>query len=355
MDEEKIGKFISKLRKDKNMTQEELADKLHIHRTLLNKIEKGKALLTTANLIAFSEFFNIQPTELLSGEKINKDNNINIQNISLKMYEENLKNKNKARKITILIFVLLILIFFIFFLSFFYSVKIYNIVPNDYVSQNSTIVNTNDLLYFNFNLNIDNQNIEKINLLYEHNGLKIPFYETNSHNFVIYEYKNKPKYLTNIKFNNILNNLYIGITFKDNRNIILKLNVIENYDNSNIFYKVYELLKSRSQTENKKSEIYELFLDIKDKLNEDKIIEYKNIKYNLKLKNDCLIITYEENNNAKTIEYMQYNYEYIDYYEDNKELFSYNIQNNKCLNGTCKNVSRKINLLKEILIKLKEN
>ena len=355
MDEEKIGKFISKLRKDKNMTQEELADKLHIHRTLLNKIEKGKALLTTANLIAFSEFFNIEPTELLSGEKINKDNNINIQNISLKMYEENIKNKNKNRKITILIFVLLILIFFIFFLNFFYSVKLYNIVPNDYVSQNSIILNTNDLLYFYFNLNIDNQDIEKINLLYEHNNLKIPFYETTFSNFAIYEYKNNPKYLTNINFNNILNNLYIGITFKDNTNIILKLNVIENYSNSNVFYKVYELLKSKLQIENRKSEIYDLFLDIKDKLHEEKIIEYKDIQYNLKLKNDCLIISYEENNTEKTLEYMQYNYEYMDYYEDNKELFSYNLQNNKCLNGTCKNVSHKINLLKEILKKLKEN
>ena len=353
MNQEKIGKFIAKLRKEKNMTQEELADKLHIHRTLLNKIEKGKALLTTVNLIAFSDFFDIQPTELLLGEKKNKNNNINIENISLKMYEENIKSKNKTRRITILIFMLLLLVFLVFFLSFFYSVKLYNITTNDFISQNSIILDTNDLLYFN--LNIDNEDIKKVGLLYEHNNLKIPFYETSSNKIEIYEYKNKPKYLTNIKLSNVLPTIYVGLTFKDDRYATFKLNIVENYNNGNIFYKVYNLLKNKFQKESKKSKIYELFLNVKDKLTEEKIIEYQNIKYNLNFKNNCLIITYQENNKLNTLEYMQYNYEYIDYYENEEELFSYNMQNNKCLSGKCENASNKINLLENILKNLKSN
>ena len=41
MDQDKIGKVIAKLRKDKNMTQEELAEKLGVNSKSISRWENG--------------------------------------------------------------------------------------------------------------------------------------------------------------------------------------------------------------------------------------------------------------------------------------------------------------------------
>lgn len=45
MNQEKIGKFISELRKEKNMTQEQLANKLGITDRAISKWENGRCLM----------------------------------------------------------------------------------------------------------------------------------------------------------------------------------------------------------------------------------------------------------------------------------------------------------------------
>lgn len=45
MNNEKTGKFIKELRETKKLSQNELADKLFVSRTLVNKWEKGELLL----------------------------------------------------------------------------------------------------------------------------------------------------------------------------------------------------------------------------------------------------------------------------------------------------------------------
>lgn len=44
MNQEKIGKFIAYCRKEKNMTQEELAQKLHLTDKAISKWENGRCL-----------------------------------------------------------------------------------------------------------------------------------------------------------------------------------------------------------------------------------------------------------------------------------------------------------------------
>lgn len=41
MNQEKIGKFIAKLRKEKNMTQEQLAEKMGVSINAVSKLERG--------------------------------------------------------------------------------------------------------------------------------------------------------------------------------------------------------------------------------------------------------------------------------------------------------------------------
>lgn len=79
MNQEKIGKFISELRKEKNITQMELADKLNITDKAISKWENGRCMPDISFLEELSKIFNVSVNELLNGErkykkrKINKD------------------------------------------------------------------------------------------------------------------------------------------------------------------------------------------------------------------------------------------------------------------------------------------
>ena len=58
------------LRKDKNLTQEELADKLFVSRTAVSKWESGRGYPNIESLKALSKLFSVTIDELLSGEQL---------------------------------------------------------------------------------------------------------------------------------------------------------------------------------------------------------------------------------------------------------------------------------------------
>lgn len=77
MNQEKIGKFILKLRKEKKMTQKELADKLNVTDRAVSHWENGRRLPDVALYKTICELFDITVNELLSGEKLSKEESIN--------------------------------------------------------------------------------------------------------------------------------------------------------------------------------------------------------------------------------------------------------------------------------------
>ena len=70
MDQEKIGKFIAKERKIKELTQEELAEKLGITKNAVSKWERGLCLMDMSLLKPLSEILGVSINEILAGEKI---------------------------------------------------------------------------------------------------------------------------------------------------------------------------------------------------------------------------------------------------------------------------------------------
>ena len=73
MDQIKIGKFIAELRKEKNMTQQQLGDKIGVSYKAISKWENGRGLPELSTLKPLSEELGISINELLSGEKIAKE------------------------------------------------------------------------------------------------------------------------------------------------------------------------------------------------------------------------------------------------------------------------------------------
>ena len=74
MDQVKIGKFIAKCRKNNNLTQMQLAEKLNITDRAISKWENGKAMPDSGIMLDLCNELKISVNELLSGEVIKMDN-----------------------------------------------------------------------------------------------------------------------------------------------------------------------------------------------------------------------------------------------------------------------------------------
>lgn len=61
---------LQELRKQKGLTQEELAQMLYVSRTAISKWESGRGFPNIESLKAISKFFSVSLDELLSGEEI---------------------------------------------------------------------------------------------------------------------------------------------------------------------------------------------------------------------------------------------------------------------------------------------
>jgi len=100
MDQQKIGKFILELRKEKNMTQMELANLLGVTDRAISKWENGRGMPDLSLIKPLCNILDITINELLSGEKISKkeyqdkfeENVLNTINYSQKQIK---KAKNK--------------------------------------------------------------------------------------------------------------------------------------------------------------------------------------------------------------------------------------------------------------------
>ena len=96
MDQLKIGKFIADCRKRKNLTQMQLAEKLGITDKAVSKWERGVAMPDTSIMLELCDILSISVNELLSGEKIDmENNNQKTEQLLLDMAKE-LEKKNKT-------------------------------------------------------------------------------------------------------------------------------------------------------------------------------------------------------------------------------------------------------------------
>ena len=76
---------LQELRKNRGLTQEELAEALYVSRTAISKWESGRGYPSIDSLKEISKYFSVTIDDLLSGEKLisiaEKENRSNIRNI----------------------------------------------------------------------------------------------------------------------------------------------------------------------------------------------------------------------------------------------------------------------------------
>lgn len=69
MDAKKIGVFLRELRKEKGLTQEQLAEILHVSGRTVSRWETGTNMPDLSILIQIAEFYEVEVKEILDGER----------------------------------------------------------------------------------------------------------------------------------------------------------------------------------------------------------------------------------------------------------------------------------------------
>ena len=104
MDLVKIGKFISTKRKEKNLTQEELAEKLYITDRAVSKWERGLSLPDADKMLDLCNILDINVNELLIGEANMKDEKKKTEELLIELTkQEEIKNKKLMTSMWVII------------------------------------------------------------------------------------------------------------------------------------------------------------------------------------------------------------------------------------------------------------
>jgi len=104
MDQVKIGSFLKELRKEKNLTQEDLAEQLNVSSRTISRWETGSNMPDIGMLVEIADFYDVSIPEIINGER--KSENMNHETrdtaVSMAEYSRNEVKNGKQKVIGIL-------------------------------------------------------------------------------------------------------------------------------------------------------------------------------------------------------------------------------------------------------------
>ncbi len=98
MNQIKIGAFIKELRKEKKLTQEQLAEQFNVSRRTVSRWETGRNLPELDILIEMADYYEVELRELLNGERKREGMNKVLEETVLKVAEYSNEEKLKITK-----------------------------------------------------------------------------------------------------------------------------------------------------------------------------------------------------------------------------------------------------------------
>ncbi len=114
MDQIKIGKFISDLRKEKGLTQAQLSEKLGITDRAVSKWETGRSMPDASIMLELCEILGISVNELLSGEVLEMNSyNEKVEKNLLEIVKQKEEADKRLLKMEIVIGLLISIVFFV--------------------------------------------------------------------------------------------------------------------------------------------------------------------------------------------------------------------------------------------------
>ena len=237
MNQEKIGKFIAEMRKAKSLTQEQLAEKLSVNSRSISRWENGRCMPDLSLYESICNILDISINELLSGEKIIKDNyqetfERNVINL-IDEVDKKTNIYNLVLKIIIFLISFSIIIFGTYtFYNDYYFVEKYDKYTMTIDDQDENFYYYQDIGYKSIGSIVKYYAKEKIDIIFVQSShtLYQKNYSDNSYNSECritiankndYESKKIKVYYTEISFNKIRN-----ANTKELEQIIKKSNLI---------------------------------------------------------------------------------------------------------------------------------
>ena len=360
LEEKDVNSFayqISKIRKDKNLTQKQLAEKLGVSDRTISKWEKGDSTPDGISIYKICNELGISPNAIV----LQKKTPLDYIRYTLKCISKFLKFI--GHNILIIIAVIVFILLFLFFINNYKAVTIYKLNYNS--SDNITVERgyfikskvRSLLLIDNISINKIDYEIDTINLeLYTMAiGEKVLIYESNTlDDIVIDELNDYPTVLKSDIINSMKNNLHLEInvtdTFGETHHYKALIFLKEYFSNDKIAYQNYpsELTQTSLPTYSNKiitdldynNETIESFdYSESDNLNNEIDIEDKlsNIGYtynpetNTYNKTDGIKnIEYDLNYETLTVKFKMDKDEFLIYYYINKNRIDFYLtQNNK--------------------------
>ncbi len=123
MNQQKIGKFIQEKRKEKNLSQLELAEKLGVSNRTISKWENGNSMPDYSIINGLCKELDISINELLSGEELTEENyqkKLEENIVSTIDYNNKKRNKRIRRFILFILFIVIIYVLYKAFITYIY-------------------------------------------------------------------------------------------------------------------------------------------------------------------------------------------------------------------------------------------
>lgn len=95
MDTKKIGSFLKNLRKENNMTQEQLGERIGVTNKTISRWETGNYMPPVESLILLSDIYGISINEILAGEYVKDSKMREVADENVVKVLDELENNNK--------------------------------------------------------------------------------------------------------------------------------------------------------------------------------------------------------------------------------------------------------------------
>lgn len=237
MDNKKIGLFIAELRKEKGLSQYELAELIPISREAVSKWERGKTKPNKASLERLSDIFNVSVEELLIGKRISKNKRQEIRNLTLELYGNKIFLQRMLKVLLMIIMIILLLFLTYYFVSSYNSIKVYtlNNTQNNLIITDGIFVVTKENIYFNLGNIYTDKTIKNLKLYYKENKKDNLIFSTDASTINLYDYYGYNAYFDYAKTDYIINHLYLDISYDNDEIETVKLDFVKDFSNNQIF------------------------------------------------------------------------------------------------------------------------
>lgn len=179
MNDNRFGLFIKELRNEKGLSQEELGEVLFVHRTTINKWEKGNVIPLNDTLLRISDFFDVSVDELLNGKRnIVEEKTSSTGSAIIDLIRSNKKLCKVLYISGIAFFALLLLFLLYYFFTTYDTTHVYVVFgQNENIKmREGLMIVSNDRLYFRVG---DFYYYDEKITIDDNSKIKIIYYENN--------------------------------------------------------------------------------------------------------------------------------------------------------------------------------